>query len=49
MIKIHKDNKTIRPVFTNIQAPSYKRARFIGRELSELKELPYTFSTKNIR
>jgi len=49
MIKIHEDNKHIRTVFTSIQAPSYKLARFIGRELSELIELPYTFSTKNTR
>lgn len=49
MIKIHKDNKPIRPVFTSIQAPSYKLATFIGRELSELIELPYTFATKNTR
>jgi hypothetical protein len=49
MIKIHKDNKPIRPIFTSIQAPSYKLATFIGRELSELIELSYTFSTKNSR
>jgi hypothetical protein len=49
MIKIRKDNKYIREVINSIQAPSYKLARFIGRELSELIELPYTFSTMNSR
>jgi hypothetical protein len=49
MIKIHKDNKPIRPVFTSIHAPSYKLATFIRRDFSELIELPYTFSTKNSR
>lgn len=49
MIKRHKDNKPIILVFTSIQAPPQKLARFIGRELSELIELRYTFSTKNTR
>ena len=47
MIKAHEDNKTIRPVKNNIEVPSYKLARFIGRKLSELMELPCTYSTKN--
>jgi hypothetical protein len=48
-MKIHKDNKPIRPVINSIQAPAYKLVRCIGRELSERIELPYTFSTKNSR
>jgi len=49
MIKRHKDNKPLILVFTSIQAPPQKLARFIGRELSEPIELQYTFSTKNTR
>lgn len=49
MIKIRKDNKPNRPVFTSIHAPSYKLTKFIRRDFSELIELPYTFSTKNSR
>jgi hypothetical protein len=47
MIKTHKDNNPIIPVMNSIEAPSYKFARFIGRKLRELMELPYTYSTKN--
>jgi hypothetical protein len=49
MIKILKDNQPIRPIINSIQISSYKHARFFGRDLSELTELPYTFSTKNSR
>ena len=47
LIKIHKDNKTIRPVINNTQAPSYKAAKHLNRRLNKLIDLPYTYTTKN--
>jgi hypothetical protein len=47
IIKTHKDNNPIRPVMNSIEAPSYRLAKFIGRKLRELMELPYIYSTKN--
>ena len=31
LIKIHKDNKPIRPVINNIQAPLYKLAKYLKK------------------
>ena len=45
-IKTHKENQLIRPVINNTQAPSYKVARYINKNLQDLFDLPYTFNTK---
>ena len=34
-IKIHKDNKPIRPVINNIQAPSYELAKYLNKKLND--------------
>jgi hypothetical protein len=46
-LKTHKDNQSIRPVINNIQAPSYKAARFMNRKLRDLLNLLYVYNTKN--
>lgn len=46
-IKIHKDNEPIRPVVNNIQAPTYKIAKFLNRWLTDTLQLPNTFVTPN--
>jgi enoyl-[acyl-carrier-protein] reductase (NADH) len=45
--KIHKDNEPIRPVVNNTQAQSYKIAKYLYKSLNDLKNLPYTYTTKN--
>jgi hypothetical protein len=45
--KIHKENQPIRPVIHNVQAPSYKVARYINKSLQDLIALPYMYNTKN--
>jgi hypothetical protein len=44
LIKIHTEDKPIRPVINNIRAPSYKIARYINKKLNQL---PYTYAAKN--
>jgi len=34
LIKTHKEDKPIRPVINNIQAPSYKLAKYLGKKLN---------------
>jgi len=46
-LKTHKDNQPKPPVINNIQAPSYKVARFTNRKLRDLLNLPYVYSTEN--
>jgi len=46
-LKTHKDNQTIGPVINNIQALSYKAARFMNRKLQDLFNLPYVYNTEN--
>jgi hypothetical protein len=46
-IKIHKENEPIRPVINNIQAPSYKIAKFLNKWLSDQIQLPNTYTTYN--
>jgi hypothetical protein len=46
-IKTHKDNQPIRPVINNIQAPSYKAARFVNKRLKNLLNSPYTYNVEN--
>ena len=47
LIKLHKDNKPIRPVINNIQTPSYKPAKYLNKKLNQLVQLPYTYATRN--
>jgi gas vesicle protein len=34
LIKTNKEDKPIRPVINNIQAPSYKLAKYLGKKLN---------------
>jgi len=43
----HKDNLPIRPVINNIQAPSYKTARYVNKRIQDLLKLLYTYHTQN--
>ena len=45
-LKTHKDNQPIRPVINNVQAPSYKFARFMNKRLQDLICLPYIYKTQ---
>ena len=47
LIKTHKEDKPIRPVINNIQAPSYKLAKYLSKKLNQLIRLPYTCATRN--
>jgi hypothetical protein len=47
LIKIHKENEPIRPVVNNIQAPSYKIAKFLNNWLSNQIQLPNRYTTYN--
>jgi hypothetical protein len=46
-IKTHKQDEPVRPVVNNIQAPSYKVAKFLNKKLQNLIQLPNTYTTKN--
>ncbi|GFG33464.1 hypothetical protein Cfor_03532 [Coptotermes formosanus] len=46
-LKIHKPNISIRPVVNNINAPSYKVARFMAKSLKDYLNLPNTYNTIN--
>jgi hypothetical protein len=46
-LKTHKNDQPIRPVINNIQAPSYKVARFMNKKLLELFSLPYEYNVEN--
>jgi hypothetical protein len=45
-IKTHKENKPIRPVIDNTQAPSYKIAKFLNNRMKHYVNLPNTYTTK---
>ena len=47
LIKILKDNETIRPVINNIQTPSYKLSKHLNKKLNQMILLPYTYVTRN--
>jgi hypothetical protein len=47
LIKIHKEDKPVKPVINNIRAPSYKIAKYINKKLNQLIQLPYTYAAKN--
>lgn len=47
MIKTLKDDKPIRPIINNIQAPSYLLVRYLNKKINQLIKLPYTHATKN--
>jgi len=47
LIKTHREDKPIRPEINNIQAPSYKLAKYLNKRLNQLIKLPYTYATKN--
>jgi hypothetical protein len=42
LIKIHKEDKPIRPVINNIRAPSYEIVKYINRKLNQLIQLHTT-------
>ena len=46
-LKTHKDNQPIRPIINNIQAPSYKIARFINKKLKNILNLPHIYNVEN--
>jgi hypothetical protein len=46
-IKIHKENEPIRPVVNNIQAPTFKLAKFLKKWLHDRLSLPNTYVTYN--
>jgi len=46
-IKTHEKGEPIRSVANNVQAPSYKIAKCLNKELNSQINLPYTFTTKN--
>jgi len=37
----HKENEPIRPVIDNTQAPAYKTAKFIGKQIKTRKSPKY--------
>jgi len=43
LIKTHKEDKHIRPVVNNIQAPSYKLAKHLNKKLNQVISLTYTY------
>ena len=46
-IKTHKQDKPIGPVINNMQAPSYRTAKFLNIKLQSLIQLSNTYTTKN--
>jgi hypothetical protein len=46
-IKMHKENKPIRRVIDNTQAPSYKIAKFLNTRIKEYIYLPNTYTEEN--
>jgi hypothetical protein len=46
-LKIHKPNIPIRPVVNNINAPTYKVARFMAKSLKDYLNLTNTYNTVN--
>ena len=46
-IKTHKENEPIRPVIDNTQAPAYKTAKFIGKQIKIHINLPNMYVTTN--
>jgi hypothetical protein len=46
-IKTHKENKPIRPVINNTQAPSYKMGKFLNTRIKEYINLPNTYTIEN--
>jgi len=47
LIKTHKEDKPLRPVINNIQAPSYKLAKYLSKKLNQLIKLPDTYANRN--
>jgi hypothetical protein len=45
--KTLKEDKPIRSVINNTQAPSYKLAKYLNKRLDQLIKLPHTYATKN--
>jgi hypothetical protein len=46
-IKLHKDNRPIRPIITWENAPSYELAKQLFRILNNYLQLPYTYNIQN--
>ena len=46
-IKTHKEDQPIRPVINDMQAPSYKAAKFLNKKLHNPICLPNTHTIKN--
>jgi hypothetical protein len=47
LIKTHKEDKPFRPIINNIQEPSYKLAKNLGKKLNQLIKLPYTYAIRS--
>ena len=46
-IKLHKMGNPIRPVVNNVNAPNYKLAKFLTKNLKAYIQLPYQYNVKN--
>jgi hypothetical protein len=46
-IKTHKEKEPIRPAVNNIQATSYKTAKYLNKKLNQLINLPHNYTIKN--
>jgi hypothetical protein len=47
LIKIHKENEPVRLIVNNVQAPSYKIAKYLNKRLNNLINLPNMYTVKN--
>ena len=39
LIKIHKDDKPVRPVINNIHAPSYRLAKYLNKNIQPINRV----------
>jgi hypothetical protein len=46
-IKLHKENKPIRPIINWKNAPAYKIAKQVSKTLHNSLQLPYTYNIQN--
>jgi sugar (pentulose or hexulose) kinase len=46
-IKLHKENKPIRPIINWKNVPTYKLAKQLSKTLHNYLQLPYTYNIQN--
>jgi hypothetical protein len=46
-VKLHTQDKPIRPIVTWKTCPAYKVAKYLNKILPDTLQLPYTFNIKN--